>query len=54
MSKKSISKDSHTDWKRIKNIQDEKIDLSDIPEVSEEMFANAVLRLGGRKVPKVR
>ncbi len=52
MSKKSISKDSHTDWKRIKNMQDEKIDLSDIPEVSEEIFSNPLLRFGGRKVPK--
>jgi len=52
MSKKSISKDSHTDWERIKKMKDEDIDLSDSPEVSEEMFSNAVLRLGGRKVPK--
>ena len=52
MSKKSISKDSHTDWERIKKMQDENIDLSDTPEVLEDMFSNAVLRLGGRKVPK--
>jgi uncharacterized protein (DUF4415 family) len=52
MSKKSISKGSHTDWERIKNMKDEDIDLSDTPEVSEEMFSNSVLRLGGRKVPK--
>ena len=52
MSKKSISKDSHTDWERIKKMKDEEIDLSDTPEVSEDIFSNAVLRLGGRKVLK--
>lgn len=52
MSKKSISKDSHTDWERIKKMQDEDINLSDTPEVSEEMFSKAILRLDGRKVPK--
>ncbi len=52
MSKKYISKDSQTDWERIKKMKDEEIDLSDTPEVSEDMFSNAVLRLGGRKVPK--
>ncbi len=52
MSKKSISKDSHTNWERIKKMKDEDIDLSDTPELSEDMFSNAILRLGGRKVPK--
>ena len=52
MSKKSISKDSHTDWERIKKLKDDEIDLSEIPEVSEDMFSNAVLRLGGRRVPQ--
>ena len=50
--KKSILKDSHTNWERIKKLKDEEIDLSEIPEISEEMFSKAVLRLGGRKVPK--
>ena len=54
MSKKSIIKDSHTDWERIKKLKDEEIDLSDIPEVSEDMFSKAVLRLGGRKVSKTK
>jgi uncharacterized protein (DUF4415 family) len=52
MSKKSISKDSRTDWERIKKMKDDDIDLSGTPEVSEDMFSNAVLRLGGRKVPE--
>ncbi len=52
MNKKSISKDSHTDWERVRKMQDNDIDLSDTPEVSEDMFSGAALRLGGRKVPK--
>ena len=52
MSKKSTSKDSHTDWERIKKLPNEEIDLSDTPEVSEKQLSQAVLRLGGRRVPK--
>jgi uncharacterized protein (DUF4415 family) len=52
MNKKSISRDSHTDWVRIKKLKNKEIDLSDIPEVSEEKISNAVLRFGGRRVPK--
>lgn len=52
MSKKSTSKDSQTDWERINTIQDEDIDLSDIPEVTEEQMARAKLRIGGKPVPK--
>jgi uncharacterized protein (DUF4415 family) len=33
-------------------MQDEDIDLSDIPEVSVEQFAKATLRVGGQRVPK--
>lgn len=52
MSKKSTLKVSHTDWERIKKLKDEEIDLSDTPELSEDMLSNAVLRFGSRKVPK--
>jgi uncharacterized protein (DUF4415 family) len=52
MSKKYISKDSQTDWQRIGNMQDEDIDTSDIPEVTERQMAKARLRLGGKDVSK--
>ena len=52
MSKKIISKDSLTDWELIKKQKDEEIDLSEIPEITEEKISNAVLRLDGRLVPK--
>jgi len=44
----SISK---TDWDRLKTIADDGIDLSDIPEIDDEFFATAKLRLPKGKVP---
>ncbi len=52
MSKNSSSKTSQTDWEHIDALQDEDIDLSDIPEITEEQMTQAVLRVGGHKVPK--
>ena len=46
MSKESTSKESLTDWKRLDALQDEDIDLSDAPEITPEMFAQAVVRRG--------
>ena len=44
MNKQNTSKQSETDWKRLQNMQDEDIDLSDSPEATPEMFARAVVR----------
>ncbi|MGH7450897.1 MAG: BrnA antitoxin family protein [bacterium] len=52
MSKKSTSKASQTDWKRLYKMSDEDIDFSEIPEITAEQMAGAVLRLGGKPVPK--
>lgn len=52
MSKKFISKNSQTDWERINKMKDEDIDLSDIPEITEEQLSNARLRIAGKPVPK--
>jgi uncharacterized protein (DUF4415 family) len=52
MSKNSTSKASQTDWAYINALQDEDIDLTDIPEVTEEQMAQAVLRVGGQPVPR--
>jgi len=46
MNNTSISKESLTDWKRLDATQDEDIDLSDVPEITPEMFARAVVRRG--------
>ena len=45
MKKKDLEKLSQTDWSRLEAMQDEDIDFSDIPELSEAFFKNAVLRL---------
>lgn len=52
MSKNSISKISQTDWAYVEALQDEDIDLTDIPEVTEEQMAQAVLRVAGQPVPR--
>jgi uncharacterized protein (DUF4415 family) len=55
MKKKSTSKQpliDQTDWKRINAMKDEDIDLSDIPEITPEMFARAVLRRNFKPIPR--
>lgn len=52
MSKSSSSKASQTDWQRIDAMQDEDIDLSDIPEVTEVQMRQALLRVGGKPVER--
>ena len=47
MSKRPISS-SRTDWARLNASRDEDIDLSEIPEVTEEQAARAKLRVGGQ------
>ena len=42
-------KKSDTDWKRLESMTDNEIDFSDIPELDEEFFRNAEIRLPKRK-----
>ena len=44
MKKSRTSKKSRTDWKRLDAMKDEDIDLSDIPAITPEMFARAIVR----------
>jgi len=46
------SKVNKTDWKRVDALPDDKIDFSDNPEWTPEMFARAVLRRGFKPVPR--
>ena len=46
MNKTFTSGESLTDWKRLDAMQDEDIDLTDVPEITPEMFAKAVVRRG--------
>ena len=51
--KKSItSRKSRTNWKRVRGLKDEQIDLSDTPELTPEMFARSVVRRGLKLVPR--
>jgi uncharacterized protein (DUF4415 family) len=52
MKKAATSKKSRTDWKRVDVLKDEDIDLSDIQEVSPEMFARAIVRRGLKPVSR--
>jgi uncharacterized protein (DUF4415 family) len=52
MKKNTISKKSGTDFKRLDAMTDDDIDLSDIPEVTPEMFAKGVVRRGLKPIVK--
>ena len=46
MSKSTTSNKSQTDWELLNAVENESIDLSDIPELTPEMFAKAVVKRG--------
>jgi len=52
MKKKTISKQSQTDWDRVDAMTNEDIDLSETPEIPAEMFARAVVRRGLKPVAR--
>jgi uncharacterized protein (DUF4415 family) len=55
MRKMSTSKKSQigeTDLKRLDAMKDEDIDFSDIPEITPEMFAHAVVRRNFKVIPR--
>ena len=45
MKKRDLKMQSQTDWTRLDAMRDEDIDFSDIPELNEAFFKNAVIRL---------
>ena len=51
MTKKNTLETSQTDWARIDAMTDEEIDYSDIPPITEEMFARAVRMKNGKPIP---
>ncbi len=40
-----MKKTSKTDWDKLSILDDSQIDMSDIPEISEEFFQNAKIRV---------
>ncbi len=51
MSEKYTSDKSMTDWERLDGMTDEEIDMSDIPELTPEMFARAIVKRGLKSEP---
>jgi uncharacterized protein (DUF4415 family) len=45
---------SETDWERVRKMRPDDIDLSDLAEVTPEMFAKAVVRKEFKPVPPKR
>jgi uncharacterized protein (DUF4415 family) len=52
MKKSATSRKSRTDWKRVDALKDDRIDFSDTPKLTPEMFARAVVRRGLKLVPR--
>ena len=52
MKKSGTSRKSRTNWKRLEALRDDRIDFSDTPELTPEMFARAVVRRGLKPVPR--
>jgi len=52
MSRNSTTADSQTDWQRLRNMRDEDIDFSDLPEIREEDLRGAELRVAGKPIPE--
>ena len=45
----AMKKGSKTDWKRLNEMGDEAIDTSDIPELDEEFFQRAQIKIAPRR-----
>ena len=54
MKKRSTSRKSRTDWKRVDALRDDQIDYSEHPKWTSEMFARAVVRRGLQPAPRKR
>jgi hypothetical protein len=54
MNAQDLKKPSETNWARVSEMADEDIDASDIPPLEATFFANARLRVAGKKVSWMR
>jgi uncharacterized protein (DUF4415 family) len=45
MKETNTTKESRTDWRKLATLADDRIDASDIPELDEDFFREAKLRL---------
>jgi uncharacterized protein (DUF4415 family) len=49
MKAKNTTKESRTDWNRLRDMADKDIDVSDIPELDKDFFSRASVRMPTRK-----
>jgi len=49
MKAKNTTKESRTDWNKLKKMRDQDLDLTDVPELDEDFFAHAQIRMPRRK-----
>ena len=55
MKQDNSAKESHTDWRELEQMPDEKIDTSDVPELDEDFFHQAKIRLpAGKQLVSLR
>ena len=52
MKKEVIMQQSQTNWKAVDAMEDKEINLSDLPEISPDKFAKAIVRKGLKPVAK--
>jgi len=52
MKRQDITQKSQTDWERLDAMRDDQIDFSDSPQLTPEMFAQAVVRCGLKPSPR--
>ena len=45
----AMKKGSKTDWKRLNEMEDEAIDTSDIPELDEQFFQRAKIKIAPKR-----
>lgn len=50
MNKQNLKKHSKTDWNRVDAMKDQDIDYSEIPELDDEFFKNAIIVMPHNKV----
>ena len=49
MKNNAMKKGSKTDWKRLDEMEDEAIDTSDIPELGDEFFQRAKIKIAPKR-----
>ena len=52
MNKSSSLKSSSTNFAKLKNMDDKNIDLSEIPEINEEIISKSIIRFNGIPISK--